>query len=197
MMKTSAHMMQRRTALAATLLLPYMARAQAANAPKLDVHYVPTPMPVVNKMLEMAGVKRGDMLYDLGCGDGRIVVTAAKELGARGFGIDLDPVRIEEAKANARSAGVTDSTRFEVGDLFKTDLSGADVVTLYLLPELNLRLRPQLWRQLKVGTRIVSHAFRMGDWPPEQTEIVQNASIYRWTITESVKTSLMREPARG
>lgn len=182
--------LQRRTALAAGLLLPCIVRAQAQPAPpKLDVHYVPTPMPVVNKMLEMAEVKAGNLLYDLGCGDGRIVVTAAKEHGARGIGIDLDPTRIAEANANARAAGVTDRTRFMVADLFETNLADADVVTLYLLPELNLKLRPRLWRQLKIGTRIVSHDFRMGDWAPERTEQVGNATIYRWTIDARVKNA--------
>ena len=182
--------LQRRTALAAGLLLPYIAGAQTAAAPpKLDVHYVPTPMPVVYKMLEMAEVKAGNLLYDLGCGDGRIVVTAAKEHGARGIGIDLDPTRIAEANANARAAGVTERTRFMVADLFETNLADADVVTLYLLPELNLRLRPRLWRQLRIGTRIVSHDFRMGDWAPERTEQVDSATIYRWTIDARVKNA--------
>ena len=157
--------------------------AQKESAPKLDVPYVPTPQVVVNKMLEMGKVKNGDMLFDLGCGDGRIVVTAAKDKGARGIGIDIDPERIREARENAKQAGVTDRTEFRLGDLFKTDLSSASVVTLYLLPDINLRLRPQLWKQLKVGTRVVSHAFDMGsEWPPEQTERVQNSTLYAWTI---------------
>jgi SAM-dependent methyltransferase len=189
-MSTTAHrpgLLPRRTLLAAGLLMPCLARAQERPAPRLDVHYVPTPMPVVNKMLEMAEVKRGNLLYDLGCGDGRIVVTAAKEFGARGIGIDLDPNRIAEAQANAREAGVSDLTRFMVADLFETDFSDADVVTLYLLPELNVRLRPRLWRQLKLGARVVSHDFRMGDWKPERTEHVGNATVYGWTLNERVR----------
>ena len=180
-------LLPRRTALAAGLLLPCLARAQDKPAPRLDVHYVPTPMPVVNKMLEMAELKSGNLLYDLGCGDGRIVVTAAKAFGARGIGIDLDPNRIAEAQANAREAGVSERTRFMVADLFDTDFSDADVVTLYLLPELNVRLRPRLWRQLKLGARVVSHDFRMGDWAPERTEQVGGATVYRWTIEMGMK----------
>ena len=145
--------------------------------------YVPTPPEVVNKMLDMAKVKSGDVLYDLGCGDGRIVITAAKERGARGVGVDIDPQRIAEANENAKQAGVTDRVQFRQGDLFKADFSPATVVTLYLLPDINKKLRPQLWRQLKVGTRIVSHAFDMGDeWPPERTEEAHFKMIHAWTI---------------
>ena len=157
--------------------------AQEEGRPRLDVPYVPTPMPVVNKMLDMANVRANDVVYDLGCGDGRIVITAAKERGARGVGIDIDPQRIAEANENARSAGVRDRVEFRVGDLFQADFSPASVVTLYLLPDINRRLRPQLWRQLKVGTRVVSHAFDMGDeWPAERTEQVDFKTIHAWTI---------------
>lgn len=157
-------------------------------ARQLDVPYVPTPQNVVNRMLQMASVRKDDVLYDLGCGDGRLVVTAARKYGARGIGIDLDPQRIKEAKANARKAGVSGKTEFMVGDLFATDLSEATVVTLYLLNSINRKLRPQLWKQLKPGTRVVSHAFDMGDdWPPEKTEIVEGSTIYYWTITEAQK----------
>ena len=162
----------------------------AADKPEraLDVPYVPTPQGVVDRMLEMANVKKGDLLYDLGCGDGRMVVTAAKRYGARGVGVDLDPQRIEEARANAKRAGVANRTKFMVGDLFKTDLSEASVVTLYLLNSINLQLRPQLWKQLRSGTRVVSHAFDMGDdWPPEKTETVLGSNIYYWTITDEQK----------
>jgi len=177
----------RRHAMAVTLLLPYIARA-TNGAPTLDVHYVPTPMPVVERMLELARVKRGDMLYDLGCGDGRIVVTAAKVYGARGVGIDLDPARIEEARANASREGVEKQVQFRMGDLFKTNLSSANVVTLYLLETLNHRLRPQLWRQLRVGSRVVSHAFTMGpEWEPEHSERVHGSTLHLWTITQAQK----------
>ncbi len=166
----------------ALLLTHRVAEAQEAR-PKLDVPYVPTPQPVVDKMLELGKVGKNDVLYDLGCGDGRIVVTAAKQMGARGVGIDIDPQRISEAKENAKQSGVSDRVEFRVGNLFEADFSPASVVTLYLLPDINRKLRPQLWRQLKVGTRVVSHAFDMGDeWPPERTERVDFKTIYSWTI---------------
>ncbi|HEV2610310.1 MAG TPA: class I SAM-dependent methyltransferase [Noviherbaspirillum sp.] len=165
--------------------------AQNAKPPVLDVPYVPTPQPVVDKMLQMAKVTKKDLLYDLGCGDGRMVVTAAKKYGARGIGIDIDPKRISDAKANAKKAGVTGRTTFTVGDLFQTDLSDATVVTLYLLNSINRKLRPQLWEQLKVGTRVVSHSFDMGDeWPPEKTEVVDGSTIYYWTITDTQKKAV-------
>lgn len=164
-----------------------LAQASAAS-PHLDVPYVPTPQEVVDKMLELAKVGKNDTLFDLGCGDGRIVVTAAKQRGARGTGIDIDPQRIAEARENAKKAGVTDRAEFRVGDLFKTDFSGASVVTLYLLPTINARLRPQLWKQLKVGTRVVSHAFDMGsEWPADKRVEVDGRTIYYWTITEANK----------
>lgn len=165
-----------------------LAQTATATAPRLDVPYVPTPQEVVNRMLALAKVGKNDVLYDLGCGDGRIVVTAARQLGARGTGIDIDPVRIAEAQDNARKAGVDKRVSFKVGDLFQTDLSDASVVTLYLLPTINTRLRPRLWQQLKVGSRVVSHAFDMGpEWPPEKTASVEGRTIYYWTITEAQK----------
>jgi SAM-dependent methyltransferase len=153
---------------------------------RLDVPYVPTPQPVVDKMLEMAAVTEKDVVYDLGCGDGRIVVTAARKFGARGVGVDIDPERIKESNANAKEAGVTDRVTFMRQDLFKIDLREATVVTLYLLPEINLKLRPKLFKELAPGTRIVSHDFDMGDWKPERTETVNDQGIehtlYYWTI---------------
>lgn len=182
------------SAVAATgLHLPFgRALAQPISMlPRLDVPYVPTPQPVVDKMLELARVGKNDMLFDLGCGDGRIVVTAAKSRGARGTGIDLDPARIAEATENAKRAGVADRAKFRVGDLFKTDFSSATVVTLYLLPTINAKLRPQLWKQLRVGTRVVSHAFDMGsEWPAEKTAQVDGRAIYYWTITEANKRAV-------
>lgn len=164
------------------------ARAQSEPSRKPDVPYVPTPQAVVEKMLEMAQVGPNDVLYDLGCGDGRIVITAARKRGARGVGIDINPQRIAEAKANADSAGVNDKVRFIVGDLFTADFSEASVVMLYLLPEVNRALRPQLWKQLKVGTRVVSHDFDMGpEWPPERVERVGSKTLYYWTITTAHK----------
>jgi precorrin-6B methylase 2 len=161
--------------------------------PELDVPFVPTPQAVVDRMLSLAEVKKNDVLYDLGSGDGRIVITAAKRYGARGIGIDLDPERIQEARENARKAGVDKQVRFIAGDLFKADLSDATVVTLYLLDSVNRDLRPQLWKQLKVGTRVVSHAFDMGDeWPPEKTEKVDGRTIYLWTISDANKRAANR-----
>lgn len=147
-----------------------------------DVPYVPTPQVVVDKMLEVAGVTKNDVVYDLGSGDGRIVITAAKKYGVRGVGVDIDPERVKEANANAAQAGVTDRVKFIEQDLFKTDLKEATVVTLYLLPEVNLRLRPKLLQELKPGTRVVSHAFDMGDWRPDQTLHVEGRTIYYWVI---------------
>ena len=149
---------------------------------KKDVPYVPTPQNVVDKMLEMAAVKKDDVVYDLGSGDGRIVITAAKKYGVRGVGVDIDPERVKEANANAVQAGVANRVKFLEQDLFKTDLKEASVVTLYLLPEVNLRLRPKLWQELKPGTRVVSHAFDMGDWVPEQTAEVEGRKIYYWVV---------------
>ncbi|MDB5777867.1 MAG: hypothetical protein JWP79_3293 [Polaromonas sp.] len=169
-------------------LTAVLASAQTETAPRLDVPYVPTPQPVVDKMLQLANVGRRDVLYDLGCGDGRIVITAAKARGARGMGIDIDPTRIQEAQRNAKTAGVSNRVAFKQGDLFEADFSPATVVTLYLLPDINRKLRPQLWKQLKVGTRVVSHDFDMGDeWPPEKVEKVGNKTLYYWTITEEHK----------
>ena len=165
--------------------------AQEAEPSRLDVPYVPTPQEVVDRMLAMGKVGKNDVLYDLGCGDGRIVVTAARVHGARGTGIDLNPVRIAEAKENAKKAGVSERTTFKVGNLFEADVSPATVVTLYLLPTVNAKLRPRLWQQLKVGTRVVSHAFDMGpEWPPEQTAEVDGRTIYAWTITQANKRAV-------
>lgn len=155
------------------------AAAQASREP--DVIYVPTPQEVVDAMLEIAKVGPDDVLYDLGSGDGRIPITAAKRHGTHGVGIDIDPARIREARANAEQQGVSDKVTFIEGDLFEQDLSKATVISLYLLPTLNLRLRPTLLK-LKPGTRIVSHAFDMGDWAPDQTLIVNQKRIYFWTV---------------
>jgi SAM-dependent methyltransferase len=154
--------------------------------PALDVIYVPTTQTVVDAMLRMADVKKGDVLYDLGCGDGRIVTTAAKKYGATGVGFDIDPERIAEANANAKTAGVTDKVKFVNANLFEADLSKASVITLYLLPSINMKLRPKIL-DLKPGTRIVSHAFDMGDWKPEKTETVDGAMVYFWRVPEKGK----------
>jgi SAM-dependent methyltransferase len=154
-----------------------------AQAPvKKDVPYVPTPQAVVDEMLKMAEVTKSDVVYDLGCGDGRIVITAAKQFGARGVGIDIDPERIKESNANAVKAGVADRVKFIQQDLFEADFKEATVVTLYLLPTINLKLRPKLWSDLKPGTRVVSHAFDMGDWKPDKTSEADGRPVYFWVI---------------
>ena len=151
-----------------------------------DVVYVPTPQPVVEAMLELAGVKEGDVVYDLGCGDGRIVVTAAKKLGVKAVGIDIDPKRVEEARANVEENGVGDLVTIRQADIFQEDLSEASVVTLYLLPSLNVKLMPQL-RQLEPGSRIVSHNFDMEGAKPERVIHVEDEDgdehmVYLWTV---------------
>jgi cyclopropane fatty-acyl-phospholipid synthase-like methyltransferase len=133
-------------------------------------------------MLKLAGVRQGDVLYDLGSGDGRIPITAARRFGIRAVGIDIDPQRIAEAQANAQAAGVTHLVTFRNDDLFEADFREASVVTLYLLPSLNEKLRPRLLSQLKPGARIVSHAFDMGDWRPDQTVQADGETIYLWTV---------------
>jgi len=156
-----------------------------------DVPYVPTTEAAVQAMLKLAGVKKTDVVYDLGCGDGRIVIAAARNFGARGVGIDINPVRISEAKENARTAGVDKLVRFVENDLFQADIREATVVTLFLLPNINLKLRPKLLQELKPGTRIVSNTFDMDDWKPEKEVIVGDADgvedplsrrLYLWTV---------------
>lgn len=160
-----------------------------------DVPYVPTPQAVVDEMLKIANVGKDDLVYDLGSGDGRIVITAAKTYGARGVGIDINPRLVQEATENARDAGVGNMVEFRQQDLFKTDLSKATVVTLYLLPRINLQLRPKLLQELKPGTRIVSHAFSMGDWKPEKVVRVNGRTIYYWTVPKQVPQNLLRQGA--
>ena len=150
-----------------------------------DVIWLPTENAIVTAMLKLAEVTKDDVVYDLGCGDGRIVIAAAKQFGARGVGIDIDPERIKEANAAAVRAGVSSRVKFIEGDLFDPaiKISDATVVALYLLPSLNARLRPRLQAELKPGTRIVSHAFSMGDaWIPEKTEQIGDSVIYRWVV---------------
>lgn len=172
-------------ALGGRCMLPTMVSCSASTifgGPELDVPYKSTRRDVVALMLEMGEVKPGDTVIDLGTGDGRILIAAAKERGAKGLGVDLDPVLINKARDSAQDAGVADRVRFEAADLFDTDLRSADVVTMYLLPEVNLRLRPKLFEQLKPGTRVVSHAFDMGDWKPEAKRRAGGATVYMWRI---------------
>ena len=181
---------------AAVLILAPAATGQVAppkrpDAPQL-APYVPTPQDVVDRMLSLAGVGKNDVVYDLGCGDGRIPITAARRYGARGVGVDIDPQRIKEANANASAAGVTGLVSFKLQDAMKTDVSEATVVTLYLLSASNLKLRPILTRQLKPGSRIVSHSFGMGDWRAEKVDSFVDANgrsqtLYLWRTDGTVR----------
>jgi SAM-dependent methyltransferase len=159
----------------------------AAQTPKIDVPFVVTPQEVVDAMLQGVELKSTDVVYDLGSGDGRILITAAQKYGARGVGIEIDPALIKVAQENARKAGVSDKVRFIEADLFEADIREATVVTLYLLEELNVRLRPKLLRDLKPGTRIASHRWRMGEWQPEKAVRVGDRAVYFWTIPAPVK----------
>jgi SAM-dependent methyltransferase len=152
---------------------------------KLDVWYVATPHEIVDRMLTVAKVRIGDVVYDLGCGDGRMVIAAAKKYGTRGVGVDLDPARIREARANAKREGVEHLVTFKVGDMFETDIREATVVLLYLLPELNRRLKPKLFEELQPGARVVSHDWDMGrDWPPDEYVKLGGDGIYLWIMPE-------------
>lgn len=174
-----------------TLLSITAATAQSAQPEReLDVPYVPTTESGVQAMLKLADVKKSDIVYDLGCGDGRIVIAAAKNFGAHAVGIDINPERIKEARENARKAGVENLVRFEQKDLFQADIHEATVVTLFLLSKVNLRLRPKLLQDLKPGTRIVSNTFDMGDWKPEKDLTVVpteehsflSRRLFLWTV---------------
>jgi len=161
----------------------------ACNLNRLpDVHFEVTPQDVVEEMLEMAKVTKDDIVYDLGCGDGRFVITAAKKFGARGVGIDIDPKRVQESRENSIEAGVTDRVKIIEDNLFKTNISEATVITLYLLQDLNLKLRPKLFRELKPGSRIVSYVFHMGDWKPDAMKPLGNSTsyFYVWVIPAEV-----------
>ena len=178
--------MRRRAFLLAGLGAAASAAGCSTPGLKLDVPYVSTPYPVVEAMLRLAEVRPGDVVYDLGCGDGRIVIEAACSFGATGVGIDIDPRRIEEANAAARRAGVSGRVRFAVQDLFNADFSAATVLTLYLFPELNAKLLPKMRTELRPGTRVVSHEFGIGDWKAERRETVQSATvshqIFLWVV---------------
>ena len=153
-----------------------------AQSPGPDVAYASTPQAVVDAMLDLARVTSDDVVYDLGCGDGRIVIAAATRRGARGIGIDIDPQRITEAEALAQREGVSDRVTFILGDLFEAEFQDATVVMLYLQPQPNLRLRPRLLAELRPGTRVVSHSYDMGDWIPDEVRRVAGRRIYLWTI---------------
>jgi ribosomal protein L11 methylase PrmA len=146
---------------------------------------VPTPPEVVEAMLKLANVTKNDVLYDLGSGDGRIVIAAAQKFGARGVGVDIDPALVKQARENAQKAGVSDRVKFLEQDLFTANISEATVVTLYLLPDINLKLRPKLFKELKPGTRIVSHSFDMGDWQPDKTVDINGRTVHYWVIKKN------------
>ena len=176
--------------LAAALGVP--AAGDASQDSRSLAPFVPTPNDVVTRMLTLAGVTENDVVYDLGCGDGRIVIAAARDFGARGVGIDIDPQRIAEANANAEQAGVQDLVEFIEQDAMQVDVSNATVVTLYLLSSSNARLRPILTRQLRPGARIVSHAFSMGDWDPDVVDRFEDArgstrTLYLWRHDGTVR----------
>jgi len=167
-----------------------------------DVPFVPTPPEVVDEMLKLADLKSGDLLYDLGCGDGRIVIAAAKRSGVRAVGIDIDPVRISESNTNAAAAGVTDRVRFIEKNLFEADFRDASVVTMYLLTSVNLRLRPKLLAELKPGTRLVSHTFDMGEWRPDKSQFVateydDQRAVHFWVVPANVSGRWEWELADG
>jgi len=178
--------------LATVILLTASLGTAQTPLPKreLDVPYVPTTETAVAAMLRLAGVTQNDVVYDLGCGDGRIVIAAAKTYGAHAVGIDINPERIAEAKANAKKAGVESLVRFEENDLFKADIKDATVVTLFLLTSVNMKLRPKLLAELKPGTRVVSNTFDMGDWAPEKEFDVPlsddrsyfSRKLFLWTV---------------
>lgn len=173
-----------------TLILVLMPGIVPAQERMLDVPFVPTPQKVVDEMLRLASVSKSDFLYDLGCGDGRIVITAAERFGTRGVGVDLNPVRIAESRENATKAGVTNLVRFVEGDLFQADFRQASVVTLYLLTSVNIRLRPKLFEELRPGSRVVSHDFSMDTWRPDQNETItvegSTHNLYFWVIPANI-----------
>jgi tRNA G37 N-methylase Trm5 len=171
--------------LGAVFVVPFLNIAQAQEG-KI-VPYVPTPQDVVERMLELAQVKKGDVVYDLGSGDGRIVVTAAKKYGVRAVGFEIDPERIKESHENIKKSGVGDLVEIRQQDIRTVDLSQASVLTMYLLPEVNLMLRPNIWKQMKPGSRVVSHDFDMGDWKPVKSENIKDSSgwdhtLYLWHV---------------
>ena len=179
-----------RTALAyAVLVVVPFGAASAQESPRLDVPFVPTPQETVERMLAMAKVGPNDYLIDLGSGDGRIPITAAKKYGIRAMGVDLNPVRIKESIENAKKEGVADKVEFKEQNLFETDISKATVLTMYLLPDVNLQLRPKILSTLKPGTRVVSHAFTMGDWKPDQESTGPDGRnhVYMWIVPDPAK----------
>lgn len=165
----------------------------ADTAVDADVPYVATPNETVRGMLELADVSEDDLVYDLGSGDGRIPIAAAHRYGARGVGIEIKPSLVDRARKNAKLSGVQDQVAFRQQDLFEADFSEATVVTIYLFPEVNLKLRPMLFEQLELGTRVVSHSFDMNGWTPDSTTTVNGDALYLWTIPEEIPDHLKEE----
>ncbi len=178
--------------LAVSVLLTVLFLITCMKAQQVEIHapYVETLPHVVDAMLKLAKLKKSDVIYDLGCGDGRIVIAAAKRYGCRGVGIDINPERVRQAEANARREGVAALTAFRTEDVNNADFGEATALTLYLLPDINLGLRPKLRCELKPGTRIVSHSFDMGDWKPKRTQTIENEKIFLWTIPSSFWSAL-------
>lgn len=180
-------------AVVAALIQPTVIHLKSVQAQEGKiVPYVPTPQEVVDRMLDLAQVKKGDVVYDLGSGDGRIVVTAAKKYGVKAIGFEIDPQRIKESHENIKKAGVEQLVEIRLQDIRTVDLSGATVLTMYLLPEVNLMIRPNIWKQMKPGSRIVSHDFDMGDWKPLKTENIKDGSswdhtLYLWHVEAEKK----------
>jgi predicted methyltransferase len=164
------------------LVVVVLCGSACRTIPGRDVRYEPTPMPVVRAMLELAAVRSNDVVYDLGSGDGRIPITAAKEFGARGVGIEIDPVLVERARANARNEGVADKVEFRLGNMYDANVSPATVVTLFLHPDPNLKLRSKLRADLRPGSRVVSYMWDMGDWYPAEARRLGRRHIYLWRV---------------
>lgn len=164
---------------------------------QLDVPYVPTPQEVVDRMLQMAAIKPNELVMDVGCGDGRMVVTAAQKYGARGLGYDINPERIKEARDNAQKARVTDKVEFRLGNLFDVDISKANVLAMYLLESVNQKLKPKILGTMQPGTRIVSHAFTMGDWKPDRQESVDGRNIYLWVVPARIEGNWQVKTGQG
>jgi SAM-dependent methyltransferase len=183
--RTSGRRTRQRLGLLLGVALGVVAVAGCLRVPGQDVRYEPTPLPVVRAMLELAGVGPGDVVYDLGSGDGRMVITAAREFGARGVGIEIHPALVARAEANAREAGVVDRVEFRLGNMHEADLAPATVVTLFLHPEPNMTLRPKLRRELQGGARVVSYIWDMGDWEPgEVRTVTRRRRVFLWRIPE-------------
>jgi 2-polyprenyl-3-methyl-5-hydroxy-6-metoxy-1,4-benzoquinol methylase len=192
----SKQIMSRSTFISLILIVFVCCGIPLARSQEVQIRtpYVATPPDIVNAMLKLAGARKSDVVYDLGCGDGRIVITAAKKYGARGVGIDINPQRIDEANQNAKREHVANLVNFHIGDVFKSDVRPATIVALYMLSDVNVKLRPRLQHELKPGSRIVTHGFAMGNWQPTKVEEVDGEKIYLWVLPAGNKLSAAVEP---